>query len=156
MQVSTQDDKLRVFPRTEDREMPSIWLAREDVSQTRGRWTSVFTDESRFSLESDSGRPWIWRNNMLDTTNPTLSKDSYRGGGVMVCTESSLGFQTALLCSMEELWLVWDIWTRFFIHMPGHISLLQVITSFWWLIRAANSDFFFAFCIIYIFIMVIK
>ncbi|GFU63531.1 HTH_Tnp_Tc3_2 domain-containing protein [Trichonephila clavipes] len=36
--------------------------AREHVSWTRQRWASVlFTDESRFTLDSDSGRLLIWR-----------------------------------------------------------------------------------------------
>ncbi|GFS86308.1 HTH_Tnp_Tc3_2 domain-containing protein [Trichonephila clavipes] len=36
--------------------------AREHVSWTQQQWTSVlFTDESRFTMESDSGRLLIWR-----------------------------------------------------------------------------------------------
>ncbi|GBM63790.1 hypothetical protein AVEN_72210-1 [Araneus ventricosus] len=57
----------------------------------RQQWASVlFTDESRFALESDSRRLLIWR----DTIIPTLLKD--RGGGVMVWTGISLGGHTDL------------------------------------------------------------
>ncbi|GFV61443.1 HTH_Tnp_Tc3_2 domain-containing protein [Trichonephila clavipes] len=51
--------------------------AREHVSWTQQQWASVlFTDESRFTMESDSGRLLIWRNSALDTINPTLLKDT--------------------------------------------------------------------------------
>ncbi|GFV88982.1 HTH_Tnp_Tc3_2 domain-containing protein [Trichonephila clavipes] len=61
--------------------------AREHVSWTKQQWASVlFTDESRFTMESDSGRLLIWRNSALDTINPTLLKDT-----VIEVVESGLG-----------------------------------------------------------------
>ncbi|GFU89484.1 paired domain-containing protein [Trichonephila clavipes] len=54
--------------------------AREHVSWTQQQWASVlFTNESRFTMESDSGRLLIWRNSALDTINPTLLKDTVIG-----------------------------------------------------------------------------
>ncbi|GFU60474.1 uncharacterized protein TNCV_2704471 [Trichonephila clavipes] len=52
--------------------------AREHVSWTQQQWASVlFTDESRFTMESDSGRLLIWREQRIsDTINPTLLKDT--------------------------------------------------------------------------------
>ncbi|GFW77560.1 HTH_Tnp_Tc3_2 domain-containing protein [Trichonephila clavipes] len=78
--------------------------AREHVSWTQQQWASVlFTDESRFTMESDSGRLLIWRNSALDTINPTLLKDtvievveSWFGQG------SRSGATLTCMCSMEE------------------------------------------------------
>ncbi|GFX63520.1 HTH_Tnp_Tc3_2 domain-containing protein [Trichonephila clavipes] len=78
--------------------------AREHVSWTQQQWASVlFTDESRFTMESDSGRLLIWRNSALDTINPTLLKDT-----VIEVVESLFGQGSrsvatlTCMCSMEE------------------------------------------------------
>ncbi|GFX33887.1 HTH_Tnp_Tc3_2 domain-containing protein [Trichonephila clavipes] len=78
--------------------------AREHVSWTQQQWAFVlFTDESRFTMESDSGRLLIWRNSALDTINPTLLKDT-----VIEVVESWFGQGSRLvatltcMCSMEE------------------------------------------------------
>ncbi|GFW28002.1 HTH_Tnp_Tc3_2 domain-containing protein [Trichonephila clavipes] len=78
--------------------------AREHVSWTQQQWDSVlFTDESRFTMESDSGRLLIWRNSALDTINPTLLKDT-----VIEVVESWFGQGSrsvatlTCMCSMEK------------------------------------------------------
>ncbi|GFX90301.1 transposable element Tc3 transposase [Trichonephila clavipes] len=73
--------------------------AKEHVSWTGQRWTSVlFTDESRFTLESDSGSLLIWRerNTRCHQFNTHRERHSYRGGGIMVWTGISLGGDTDL------------------------------------------------------------
>ncbi|GFS50332.1 transposable element Tcb2 transposase [Trichonephila clavipes] len=53
--------------------------AREHVSWTQQQWASVmFTDESRFTMESDSGRLLIWREQRTryHQSPPTLLKDT--------------------------------------------------------------------------------
>ncbi|GFU67076.1 transposable element Tcb2 transposase [Trichonephila clavipes] len=70
--------------------------AREHVSWTRQRWASVLsTDESKFTLESDSGRLLIWRSSKYHQSN-TIERHSYRGGGIMVWAGISLGGHTDL------------------------------------------------------------
>ncbi|GBO06873.1 hypothetical protein AVEN_128756-1 [Araneus ventricosus] len=60
--------------------------ARKQVSWTREKWASVpFTDEPRSTLESDSGRLLIWREQRTRYhQSDTLERHSYRGGGIMV------------------------------------------------------------------------
>ncbi|GBN29792.1 hypothetical protein AVEN_136005-1 [Araneus ventricosus] len=72
--------------------------ARQHVSWTRQQWASVlFTDESRFTLESDSGRLLIWREQRTRYHQyNTLERRSYRGGGIMVWAGISLGGHTDL------------------------------------------------------------
>ncbi|GFV31526.1 uncharacterized protein TNCV_1687921 [Trichonephila clavipes] len=56
MQVCMQEDQLCAFPQRRQRRNRLCW-AREHVSWTQQQWASVlFTDESRFTMESDSGR----------------------------------------------------------------------------------------------------
>ncbi|GFW20024.1 HTH_Tnp_Tc3_2 domain-containing protein [Trichonephila clavipes] len=78
--------------------------AREHVSWTQQQWASVlFTDESRFTMESDSGRLLIWREQRTSTINPTLLKDT-----VIEVVESWFGQGSrsvatlTCMCSMEE------------------------------------------------------
>ncbi|GBN26994.1 hypothetical protein AVEN_38522-1 [Araneus ventricosus] len=61
------------------------WV-RKHVSWIKQQWASVlFTDESRFTLESDSGRLLIWREQRTRyNQSNTLERHSYRGGGIMV------------------------------------------------------------------------
>ncbi|GBM05996.1 hypothetical protein AVEN_109221-1 [Araneus ventricosus] len=72
--------------------------AREHVSWTRQQWASVlFTDESRFTLHSDSGRLLIWREQRTRYhQSNALERHSYRGGGIMVWAGILLGGHTDL------------------------------------------------------------
>ncbi|GFY07860.1 transposable element Tcb2 transposase [Trichonephila clavipes] len=72
--------------------------AREHVSWTQQQWASVlFTDESRFTMESDSGRPLIWREQRTRYhQSNTVERHSYRGGGILVWAGISLGGHTDL------------------------------------------------------------
>ncbi|GFX67582.1 DDE_3 domain-containing protein [Trichonephila clavipes] len=71
-----QEDQLCAFPSTNDSE-GTLMLGKRTCFLTQQQWASVlFTDESRFTMESDSGRLLIWRNSALDTINPTLLKDT--------------------------------------------------------------------------------
>ncbi|GFU89597.1 HTH_Tnp_Tc3_2 domain-containing protein [Trichonephila clavipes] len=72
--------------------------AREHVSWTRQRWASVlFTDESKFTLDSDSERLLIWRKRSTRYhQSNTVERHSYRGGGKMVWAGISLGGHTNL------------------------------------------------------------
>ncbi|GFV27200.1 transposable element Tcb2 transposase [Trichonephila clavipes] len=72
--------------------------AREHVSWTQQQWASVlFTDESRFTMESDSGRLLIWREKRTRYhQSNTVERHSYRGGGILVWAGISLGGHTDL------------------------------------------------------------
>ncbi|GFU02209.1 transposable element Tcb2 transposase [Trichonephila clavipes] len=72
--------------------------AREHVSWTQQQWASVlFTDESRFTMESDSGRLLIWREQRTRYhQSNTVERYSYRGGGILVWAGISLGGHTDL------------------------------------------------------------
>ncbi|GFX62040.1 transposable element Tcb2 transposase [Trichonephila clavipes] len=73
------------------------WVG-EHVSWTRQRWASVlFTDESRFPLDSDSVRliSWRVRSPRYHQSN-IVERHSYRGGGTMVWAGISLGGHTYL------------------------------------------------------------
>ncbi|GFX99636.1 transposable element Tcb2 transposase [Trichonephila clavipes] len=71
---------------------------REHVSWTQQQWASVlFTDESRFTMESDSGRLLIWREQRTRYhQSNTVERHSYRGGGILVWAGISLGGHTDL------------------------------------------------------------
>ncbi|GFW85848.1 transposable element Tcb2 transposase [Trichonephila clavipes] len=71
---------------------PLCW-ARDHVSWTQQQWASVlFTDESRFTMESDSGRLLIWREQRTRYhQSNTVERHSYRGGGILVWAGISLG-----------------------------------------------------------------
>ncbi|GFV81840.1 transposable element Tcb2 transposase [Trichonephila clavipes] len=81
--------------------------ASEHVSWTTQRWAFVlFTDESGYTLESDSGHLisglLIWREQ--STRNPqsnTVERHSYQGGTIMVRVWISLGCHTDLHVSQE-------------------------------------------------------
>ncbi|GFV25220.1 transposable element Tcb2 transposase [Trichonephila clavipes] len=72
--------------------------AREHVSWTQQQWASVlFRDESRFTMESDSGRLLIWREQRTRYhQSNTVERHSYRGGGILVWAGISLGGHTDL------------------------------------------------------------
>ncbi|GBL72807.1 Transposable element Tcb2 transposase [Araneus ventricosus] len=75
-----------------------LYWAKEHVSWTRQQWASVlFTGESRFTLESDSGRLLVWREQRTGYhQSNTLERHSYRGGGIKVWVGISLGGHTDL------------------------------------------------------------
>ncbi|GFV62778.1 transposable element Tcb2 transposase [Trichonephila clavipes] len=75
-----------------------LYWAREHVSWTQQQWASVlFTDESRFTMESDSGRLLIWREQRTRYhQSNTVERHSYRGGGILVWAGISLGGHTEL------------------------------------------------------------
>lgn len=60
-------------------------------------------------------------NNELHTNNPTQLKHT---GTQVVELCSGLGYYSLITliweCSMDKLWLVWDIWVRSFIHVSSH------------------------------------
>ncbi|GBN18741.1 hypothetical protein AVEN_120005-1 [Araneus ventricosus] len=93
-----QGDQLCVFPLNGRQRRTRLCWAREYVSWTRQQWASVlFTDESRFILESFSGRLLIWKEQRTRYhQSNTLEKHSYRGGGIMVWAGISLGGYTDL------------------------------------------------------------
>ncbi|GFW01050.1 uncharacterized protein TNCV_1762881 [Trichonephila clavipes] len=62
----------------------------------------LFTDESRFTMESDSGRLLIWREQRTRYhQSNTVERHSYRGGGILVWAGSRSSNLTCM-CSMEE------------------------------------------------------
>ncbi|GFS90693.1 transposable element Tcb2 transposase [Trichonephila clavipes] len=73
-------------PSTDDSEGTAYAGQREHVSWTQQQWASVlFTDESRFTMESDSGRLLIWREQRTRYhQSNTVERHSYRGGGILV------------------------------------------------------------------------
>ncbi|GFV15204.1 transposable element Tcb2 transposase [Trichonephila clavipes] len=70
----------------------------EIVFTMQQQWASVlFTDESRFTMESDSGRLLIWREQCTKYhQSNTVERHSYRGGGILVWAGISLGGHTDL------------------------------------------------------------
>ncbi|GFW28839.1 transposable element Tc3 transposase [Trichonephila clavipes] len=70
----------------------------EIVFTMQQQWASVlFTDESRFTMESDSGRLLIWREQRTRYhQSNTVERHSYRGGGILVWAGISLGGHTDL------------------------------------------------------------
>ncbi|GFW23433.1 transposable element Tcb2 transposase [Trichonephila clavipes] len=70
----------------------------EIVFTMQQQWASVlFTDESRFTMECDSGRLLIWREQRTRYhQSNTVERHSYRGGGILVWAGISLGGHTDL------------------------------------------------------------
>ncbi|GFW44714.1 HTH_Tnp_Tc3_2 domain-containing protein [Trichonephila clavipes] len=98
-----QEDQLCAFPLNGRQRRNRLCWAREHVSWTQQQWASVlFTDESRFTMESDSGRLLIWReqrtryhqSNTVDTVIEVV--ESWFGQG-----SRSVATLTCM-CSMEE------------------------------------------------------
>ncbi|GFW13054.1 transposable element Tc3 transposase [Trichonephila clavipes] len=79
-------------------EEESPLLRCEIVFTMQQQWASVlFTDESRFTIESDSGRLLIWREQRTRYhQSNTVERHSYRGGGILVWAGISLGGHTDL------------------------------------------------------------
>ncbi|GFX37725.1 transposable element Tc3 transposase [Trichonephila clavipes] len=79
-------------------EKESPLLRCEIVFTMQQQWASVlFTDESRFTMEYDSGRLLIWREQRTRYhQSNTVERHSYRGGGILVWAGISLGGHTDL------------------------------------------------------------
>ncbi|GFV02502.1 transposable element Tcb2 transposase [Trichonephila clavipes] len=136
MQVCMQEDQLCAFPqRTTKRRIHLCW-AREHVSWTQQQWASVlFTDESRFTMESDSGRLLIWREQRTRYhQSNTVERHSYRGGGIPVWAGISLGGHTDLHVFHGGTVTGLRYRDETLIHMSAHMLLLLVTTSFCWMI----------------------
>ncbi|GBM59203.1 hypothetical protein AVEN_150726-1 [Araneus ventricosus] len=105
---------------------------REHVSWTRQQWVSVlFTDESRFTLESDSGRLLIWRENRTRYhQSNTFERHSYKGGGVMVWVGNTLGGHTDLHVFHEGTLTGMRYRDGSLIHMSTFMPVLLVTVSF--------------------------
>ncbi|GFU52819.1 transposable element Tcb2 transposase [Trichonephila clavipes] len=75
----------------------SLWC-REHRNWRDNEWGRVlFTDESRFSLSSDSHRILIWRERgSRNYPSNTIERDRYRGRGVLVWGRIMLGSRTDL------------------------------------------------------------
>ncbi|GFT41547.1 transposable element Tc3 transposase [Trichonephila clavipes] len=75
-----------------------LMLGKRTCFLTQQQWASVlFTDESRFTMESDSGRLLIWREQRTRYhQSNTVERHSYRGGGILVWAGISLGGHTDL------------------------------------------------------------
>ncbi|GFU89349.1 transposable element Tcb2 transposase [Trichonephila clavipes] len=98
MQVCMQEYQLCAFPSTDDSE-GTAYAGQENIFfWTQQQWASVlFTDESRFTMESDSGRLLIWREQRTRYhQSNTVERHSYRGGGILVWAGISLGGHTDL------------------------------------------------------------
>ena len=74
-----------------------MWC-REHINWTDALWGRVlFTDESRFSLTSDSGRIHIWRERGTRNNRANIiERDRFGGGGVLVWGGIMLGTRTDL------------------------------------------------------------
>ncbi|GFX79391.1 transposable element Tcb2 transposase [Trichonephila clavipes] len=80
---------------------PRLAWATEHISWTiQRRASALFIDDSRFTLERDSGRLLIWRERSTrDHQSNTVERHSYRSGGIMVWALTrwfSLGGHTGL------------------------------------------------------------
>ncbi|GFY00172.1 transposable element Tcb2 transposase [Trichonephila clavipes] len=76
----------------------SATTVRNHLHTMQQQWASVlFTGESRFTMESDSGRLLIWREQRTRYhQSNTVERHSYRGGGILVWAVISLGGHTDL------------------------------------------------------------
>lgn len=85
-------------PLTRCHKRQRLQWARDHVNWTQEQWQSVlFTDESRFSLDSDSRRRLIWREpgTRYHPSN-IIERDRYGGAGVLVWGGISLDGRTDL------------------------------------------------------------
>lgn len=86
------------IPLTQFHKTARLRWAREHVNWTLDQWRSVlFTDESRFSLDSDSRRRLVWREagTRYHPSN-IVERDRYGGAGVLVWGGISIGGRTDL------------------------------------------------------------
>ncbi|GFV61401.1 uncharacterized protein TNCV_446171 [Trichonephila clavipes] len=82
--VCKKTSYVRSLQRTTAKE--PLMLGKRTCFWTQQQWASVlFTDESRFTMESDSGRLPIWREQRTRYhQSNTVERHSYRGGGILV------------------------------------------------------------------------
>ncbi|GBO04720.1 hypothetical protein AVEN_130700-1 [Araneus ventricosus] len=80
-----QQDQLCVSVLRQQRNAGLFWTS-YDITWTRQKWVSViFTNESRFTLESDPGRVLIWREQVTRYHQSNIvERFSYRDGEIMV------------------------------------------------------------------------
>ncbi|GFT16727.1 transposable element Tcb2 transposase [Trichonephila clavipes] len=97
MQVCMQEDQLCAFPSTDDSE-GTAYAGQENMFLGRSNnGLLCCSDESRFTMESDSGRLLIWREQRTRYhQSNTVERHSYRGGGILVWAGISLGGHTDL------------------------------------------------------------
>ncbi|GFU31873.1 transposable element Tcb1 transposase [Trichonephila clavipes] len=112
----------------------SLWC-REHRNWRDNEWERVlFTDESRFSLSSDSHRILIWRERgSRNHPSNIIERDRYGGRGALVWGGIMLGSRTDL--HIFDAGLVNGtrvIVTRFFFHMCVFLEALWVCSSFSW------------------------
>ncbi|GFX23151.1 transposable element Tcb1 transposase [Trichonephila clavipes] len=111
----------------------SLWC-REHRNWRDNEWGRVlFTDESRFSLSSDSHRILIWRERgSRNHPSNIIEKDRYGGHGVLVWGGIMLGSRTDLHIFDAGSVNGTVIVTRFFFHMCVFLAAPWVCSSFSW------------------------
>jgi transposase len=89
---------VRCVPLTPAHRRTRIQWAREHLNWSRGDWARVlFSDESRFTLQPDSGRVLIWREQGTRYHRANiLEMDHYHGGGILVWGGIMLSSRTPL------------------------------------------------------------
>ncbi|GFT18403.1 transposable element Tcb2 transposase [Trichonephila clavipes] len=104
MQVCMQEDQLCAFPPQRTTAKEPLMLGKRTCFLDAATMASVlFTDESRFTMESDSGRLLIWREQRTRYhQSNTVERHSYRGGGILVWAGSRSVATLPCMCSMEE------------------------------------------------------
>ncbi|GFT17947.1 transposable element Tcb2 transposase [Trichonephila clavipes] len=94
MQVCMQEDQLCAFPQRTTAKEPLMLGKRTCFLDAATIGSVLFTEESRFTMESDSGRLLIWREQRTRYhQSNTVERHSYRGGGILVWAGISLGGQ---------------------------------------------------------------
>ncbi|GFS71800.1 HTH_Tnp_Tc3_2 domain-containing protein [Trichonephila clavipes] len=111
----------------------SLWC-REHRNWRDNEWGRVlFTDESRFSLSSDSHRILIWRERgSRNHPSNIIERDRYGGHGVLIWEASCLVVVQTFTSSTQVQSTGPVIVTRFFFHMCVFLEALWVCSSFSW------------------------
>ncbi|GFS57525.1 transposable element Tcb1 transposase [Trichonephila clavipes] len=111
----------------------SLWC-REHRNWRGIEWGRVLiTDESRFSLSSDSHRILIWRERgSRNHPSNIIERDRYGGRGVLVWEASCLVVVQTITSSTQVQSTGPVIVTRFFFHMCVFLEALWVCSSFSW------------------------
>ncbi|GFX22141.1 transposable element Tcb1 transposase [Trichonephila clavipes] len=109
----------------------SLWC-REHRNWRDNEWGRVlFTDESRFSLSSDSHRILIWRERgSRNHPSNIIENDRYASRGVLVWGASCLAVVQTFTSSTQVQSTGPVIVTRFFFHMCVFLEVLWVCSSF--------------------------
>ncbi|GFV97168.1 HTH_Tnp_Tc3_2 domain-containing protein [Trichonephila clavipes] len=104
MQVCMQEDQLCAFPSTDDSE-GTAYAGQENMFLGRSNNGLLCCSQTspRFTMESDSGRLLIWREQRTRYhQSNTVERHSYRGGGILVWAGSRSVATLTCMCSMEE------------------------------------------------------